>query len=349
MSYSRVGQLLPKRRIKRMAERRQQNSQTMKDAPRLGKPMRVVLRLRPGSEAGEELFFLGALQELKRLHDRISLEYVTTNPQVAKLLKGNWFLKAVHCIRSQEYFEEIVGTDFSITLFDPDPQAAAIAEEDRFKTAYQSDLEAKQFLQQMYQERGMKDLVVDMPAYHFQPRWCKSNAYLWSVVDRLGLQVAIPFQPIVPYGDVPQSIRREALALAAKERIISQPFAIYDVRGEVNETVLAAVIGKALYPIRVFSMQELQKAVGDDVAMQMGVLQSPNCQFVVAPVGDFLYGAWAAGVPSIMALYQGANYSWDGVHPQNEFPLQRDQYDDDSLPQALYQGLVYLGQKANGS
>jgi hypothetical protein len=346
MSYKGMT-LMPQRRVKRILERRRDGTPRMKAAPLLSRPMRVVVRLQPNSEAGEELLFLGALEELKRRHDRIDLEYVTSNLQVAALLKGNWFLKTVTYLQDHREFDEVVGEDFSVTLFEPDPQAAAIAEEDRFKTNFQAEVEAKQYLQQMYQDQGMKDLVVEMPVYHFQAKWSKTNAYLWTVSDRLGIHVDIPFEAIPPYGEVPKEIRRKSLAAAGKEHITSQPFGIYDVRGEQNEIVLAGVIGKTLDPLRMFSVQELEKAVGSDISLQMGVFQSPNCEFVVAPVGDLLYAAWAAGVPNILTIYQGANPNWDGVHPVNGLPMYRDHFEDDKLPQAFYQNLKYMVDKAN--
>jgi hypothetical protein len=75
---------------------------------------------------------------------------------------------------------------------------------------------------------------------------------------------------------------------------------------------------------------------------------------VVAPVGPLLYSAWGAGVPHVLTMYSGNNPDWDGIHAAdrrpsrsvratiNNFPLNRDQFDDEKLPQAFTAALQFL-------
>lgn len=356
MSY-RVVNLLPIRQVRRKIDRQRNGKARLRTAPLLGSPMRVVFRPYPGASEGEELLMLGALETLKKLHDRIDLVYVSPSKNVVRMLKGNWFLKEVYQCVSTLMFEEIVGDDFSITLFDPDPEVAAIAEEERYRTIHQREVEFKTAIKQMYDDKGMKDLVVDIPEYRFQRRWNRSNAYLWTVSDKLGLQINIPFDAIIPFGHLSARAKRDVLIAAAKDRITSQPFGVFDFRDEQNEMVFAGVVGKVIDPIRMFSIQEIEKAVGTDYTSIYAVLQSEQCQWVVAPVGDLLYAAWAANVPNILTMYQGANPTWDGIAPvdydkgrrafTNGLPFQRDSYSDEDLPGALYQGLSYMVERAN--
>src|SRR6266566_5186346 len=97
MGYK-TGMPMPIRRIRRMHERHMLGTKRMSIAPTQGRPMRVVVRAQPNMEAGEELLLLGALEELKRSHDRIDLEYCTERVEIVDLLKGNWFLRKVHIV-----------------------------------------------------------------------------------------------------------------------------------------------------------------------------------------------------------------------------------------------------------
>lgn len=341
MSY-RVANILPVRRVRRMIERQRYGTTRSKISPILASPQRVVIRLQSGVEPGEELLLLGAIRRLKTLHDRINLEYCTESQEIFEVLKGNWFLRKTHLISSDSSWDELVGDDFGLILFDPDPQASSIMEESFYKSRYEAELASKTAQQQDYIERGMKDLLIEMPTYNFHSRWNKTNAYLWDMVDRLGLQVTLPIGVVSPYGEVNKEIRRNSQALAARAHITDTPFGIYDFRGEVNEIVLVGVTGKALDPIRLFSIQEVIKEVGGGIDSLLGVLSSHNCQFVAAPVGDLLVAAWAADVKNILTMYTGSNPMWDAAHPANGNYLGRDSYEDDQLPQAIYQSLIYM-------
>ena len=325
----------------------------MSSAPLLSRPTRVVVGPQPGIEEGEELVLLGAIRELKTQHDRIDLEYVTYNPEIFRLLKGNWFLRHVHLQQPLSFpevdyqlgFDDIVGNDFGLFVFEPDPQAAAIAEESKYKANFDAEVAQKTRIWESYQERGMKDIVNDLPVYNFQPQWHKSNGYLWSLADKLGVQVDVPFQAIAPYGELSSKVARAAQVAAAKAHFTDAPFAVFDFQNEETEIILAGVLGKALDPIKVFSLQALQKELGSGLTGILAVMMHRNCEYAVGPVGNFLYTAWAAGVPNILNLYTGNNWRWDGAAAHNTFPLAREQYDDERLPSAVYQGLMLLQER----
>ncbi|HYT44657.1 MAG TPA: hypothetical protein VEP90_20165, partial [Methylomirabilota bacterium] len=359
MGYK-TGMPMPIRRIRRMHERHMLGTKRMSIAPTQGRPMRVVVRAQPNMEAGEELLLLGALEELKRSHDRIDLEYCTERVEIVDLLKGNWFLRKVHIVLHNptmksgipieglvtsdrswkvDQWDDVVGEDYGFTAFEPDPQAAVIAEEDRYRIIHQAEVDQKTFIWESYQARGMKDIVKEEVPYNFQPRWHKINAYLWSLSDRLGIQIDIPFSPIFPYGEINKNIRKRVQPLIAKSHITDSPFGIYDLRNETDEIGLVGIAGKMLHPINMVSIQVVEKELGSDKIMGgldvdtlLCLLQHNNCKFVIAPVGNLLYSAWAAGVDNVLFLYTGVNHFWDGVQAKNSYAILRDRYEDTDLP-----------------
>lgn len=325
----------------------------MGSAPLLSRPTRVVLGCPPGAEEGEELLILGAIKELKSQHDRVDLEYVTSSQAIYTLLKNSWFLHQVHLLSVdadwQLAFDDVVGNDFGLCIFEPDPQAAAIAEEYNYKAGFDQEVAQKTKIWEAYQAKGMKDIVKDLPVYNFNAQWHKSNGYLWSIADKLGIQVDVPFRTITPYGEITAKSARSAQCLASKAHLTDTPFGVFDFHEETLDMVLAGVLGKVMHPVKMVSLQSLQKEIGTDLIQLLGVLSHKNCEFVAGPVGSFLFAAWAAGVPSIFNLYRGSNWRWDGVNAYNCFPLAVDQYDDERLPSAVYQGLVLLKERLNYS
>lgn len=363
MSYK-TGTLIPVRRIRRMNERHVLGTKRTTLAPLQSRPMRVVVRAQPNIDAGEELLLLGALEELKRGHDRIDLEYCTERLEIVEILKGNWFLRKVHLslhnpipkngtfpvefIVSKDHswkveqWDDVIGDDYGFTAFEPDPQASVIAEEDRYRIIHQAEVDQKTRIWESYQARGMKDIVLEDVPYNFQSRWHKTNSYLWSLADRLGIQIDVPFSPIQPYGDVNKSVRKRSQLLISKSHITDSPFCIYDLRNESDEITLVGVAGKMLHPINLVSMQVVEKEIGTSVDKLLCLLQSQNCKFVIAPVGDLLYSAWAAGVDNVLNFYTGSNFLWDGVQTANSYAVLRDRYEEEHLPGVLQQSLRYM-------
>lgn len=344
---NRVVNTMTPRMALRKHMRKVMGTKRMKLAPPSTVANRVVVRLAPGSSPEEELLLLGALRELKVGHDAIKLEYVTDSLEVFDYLKSAWFLNGFHLIHTVDQFDDLVGLDFGVTVFEPDPSAAEIAEKVRYEAAFERETASKQALQQSYIDRGMKDLIVDMPVYNFHPRWHKTNAYLWSLSDELGITLDIPFAPIAPFYGTNKYIRDSVRKGLSKASINSRPFAIYDLRGEINEVSLAATVAKALEGYNTVSIQAIEKAVGSGLGSLLSVMSDTHCGFVVAPVGDVLYTAWAAGINNILCLYTGSRYTWDGADADNYMPLERDKYDDIKLPEAISKSIEFMLERLN--
>jgi hypothetical protein len=357
MSFS-VARPQMTRRVRRKLERMYKPKPRMKTAPPLTRSTRVVVRAEPGCAEEEELLLLGALRELKLRYDKIDLEYVTEFDGIYNLLPTAWFLKRSHFTqpdRDYDPFEEIVRNDFALTLFEPDPQAAEIAEKDLYEKGYEIELEKIRVQQEAYDKAGMKDVKVPVPPHHFQPQWNKGNAYLWTMADQLGLEIDIPTEPFPPYGEVSRPLQKRTRRALSQAHMGNRPFAVYDLQSEAEEITLAGALGAVMRDrYELISIQALQKVVGTELDALLAVLSDDFCQLVVAPVGPVLYAAWGAGVPNIFTMYSGNNPNWDSVHAAekrpsrthratvNNFPLNRDQFDDEQLPQAFTAGLQFL-------
>lgn len=333
----------------REIERRLERAHRQRDAaPTKTQTQRVVVRLDPDvATIEEELCLLGALEALKQQHDKVNLVYAYANKEIGPLLRGRWFLKDAALCGCSRTFQVLVGTDFGVTLSEPDPAQAAAAEEELYNRDYQIRLADVQTRQAAAQQAGAKDLVLPEPEYFFQPRWHRTNGYLWQLSEELGLVTAMPTRPLNPFSDFPKDVYRPIWQALQKAKLTSKPFVVFDFAHETEILPMLEALGKSLPAYELVSLQELLRVIPGDAVSLAVALSHTNCRYAVGPVGTFLLAAWAGGVPNIYCLYTGANIQWDGVHAPNTYTVARDRLTDQQMAQAISQGLVFLTDKAN--
>jgi hypothetical protein len=133
--------------------------------------IRAIFRLEEGLPFTDELLLLSALEELKRQHNNIRLEYVTRNMDVYSLLKSGWFLKAAHQTADDGSFNEIVGRDYGFTVDEGmAPEDCLQAEQAIYDRHHEALVAERQAQQKGPHDAGMKDLRIPIPDYMFYPQ-----------------------------------------------------------------------------------------------------------------------------------------------------------------------------------
>jgi hypothetical protein len=304
--------------------------------------IRVVVRPSPEASAEEELLVLRAMELLKMGHDQLRLEYVTARPEIARLLRRRWFLAACHLGEGDPFFDEMVDIDVGLTLENVERDAMRQVESDLYDASHQKALEQSAALQRRYDEAGMKDLKAPVPEHRFIPRWHKGNAYLWQLLDELGLPIDIPGTPLVPFNDVPAAERERVLQILAKQHITDKWFAVFDFRGATNPLPAMQMLAQLLPDHRLVSVAEITNLVGDDIVSLMAVFSHAHCDYVVGDSGPMTYAAWAVNVPFMVQYYDGEDLHWDGARAKSDYPLSKKEVGEDLLPQGIRSGITYL-------
>lgn len=319
--------------------------------PKFDTSVRVVVRVDLELSFEDELMILAALEQLKKQNNQLNLEYVTTRPEIFAVLKNRWFLRASHQIIDTENldaaFEDIVRDDFSLVVGELERGPLVEAEEAIYSANHQKVVAELEQRQRDAIERGMKDFKLPIPEYMFIPKWHKSNGYLWKIADDLGLPIKVPEKPIKPFFEIAPSREREVWRLAAKAHLTDAPFFVYDFNNHSQSMGMLEVTTRIMDGWRAVSLQEIQRAVGDNPIDVLAVMAHYNCAYAFGFVGPFLYGAWAAQVPNILAFYEGTDPRWDAVHPQNVSLLDIRAYAEEQIVAGLAPEIILLIRRAN--
>lgn len=299
----------------------------------------------------EELLILGGLRLLKEKHPQVELTYLSPTEEIPLLLKNAFFLKSAHHVTSDEARDRLLGNTYRVTLDSPDPLEAYQAEENDYKKWFAAEKAEKEEQQRAYDMLGVKDIKVQMPVYAYEPQWHKSNAFLWKLVDTLGLPLKIPTKALPPFGTLPASAMKarqrqlEKIVLSTGKRLASRSFVVCDFAHEPAAMALLGAAMKVFADYQVVTLQQVVKETDESLTTLLSLCHHPNCEYVICPVGPLATCAWAAEVPNIFQLYQGGNSLWDGTHARNEYALDRDKFSDQELPRAVEYALGILRQR----
>jgi hypothetical protein len=298
----------------------------------------VHVRPEPGASVAEELLLLAALEQFKRHADTVSLTYAAQNEEIIPLLTRRWFLADSYLCRSEAAWEEFSSQAIGVTVPEPDPLEAVQAEQALYEAAFSRETQRIEQQQQAILQAGMKDLILPKPEYGFQPRWHKSNAYVWALADLLGTMVPVPDEPLAPFWEAPRALLGERQRALKKAGFLKRPFLVYDLAGLAQPFAamvqLADVMGSA---VTMLAAAEIRSAVGDDIATWLSLFSQPQALFAVANSGKLLTAAWAANVPGLIELYDGAHPAWDGAQGPGVFRIEQDRYTPEQQAPALNQ------------
>jgi len=335
---------LSTREVMRRLSRANQKNNT---APSRTAAQRVVIRLDPDvATPEEELYLLGALEALKQQHERVQIVYAYHNKEIGPAVRNRWFLKDQAWCSCDRFFDMLVGTDFGVTISEPDPLEAHQAEEEGYERDYRRRLADVQSRQAAAQQAGVKDLVIPEPEHYFYARWHKTNGYFWQVSEALGLVSTTPSEPIPPFGGFSKDVTQEIWRSLQKAKLLTKPTVVFDFAGEAQILPMMEALGQGLPGYELLSLQELKRVIPGDIVSLAAALSHDNCRYAVCPLGSMSTAAWAGGVPNILLFYSGANSQWDAVHPVNVFTISRDRMSDDQMPEAILHGLSFLVDKA---
>lgn len=317
-------------------------------APSRTAAQRVVIRLDPDvATPEEELYLLGALELLKRQFDQVQFVYAYANKEIGPAIRNRWFLKdSALCGGDNRFFDFLVGTDFGLTITEPDPLAAHQAEEAIYERQYQRRLAEVEELRRTDALGGLKDMVRPEPEHYFHPRWHKTNGYFWQVADALGFVPDVPQEPIAPFGAFSQTCCPGVYRSLQKARLFTRPSVVFDFSAENEILPMMAALGQSLPGYELVALQELARAIPADLVSLTSACFHENCNYVVGPGGPLTTAAWAAGVPNILLLYRGANSQWDGVHPLNPFTVSRDRLTDPQMADTIAHAMGFLTSRA---
>lgn len=325
--------------------------------PQMGKPAAPVKRstrvlIRPDEllPLHTELLLIAALEELKRQHDHLRIEYGTYREALIPLLKGRWFLSQVHGIWSERLFQDSVVRDSPlVTITEPEPEAALAEEERRYSRWHSLQLSRYQQLLGEITRLNMRDTRPEPPpAYQFRPSWHQSQALLWQLGEELGLDVDIPAAAIAPFHDFPGKVLQNLRGELTQRGYFNKPFLIYDLECEGEPIALVSTLSQAWPNVRLLSLHQVRQLCvelerptetsdGLDPAVLHLLLSDPNCVTALGPVGPLTYLAGTvAGLP-VVQLYLGSNPQWDGAMSPTTFLLDRNRTQAEHLPQLFIQ------------
>lgn len=304
------------RRFRKMKERSHgsvpsRDMPQMRDLPMPGLKLRVLVRSASYESVEEELYLLGALEELRRQHANLFLCYTTERPEVVAITRSAWFLDRVLLLSADAEVPGMVW-DSVLTLSEPDPQATHTEEERRAQSDYEKTVRTLQAQQAHYERIGITDAKIDIPDYQFAPRWHKSHGYLWQLADELGLPVELPLT-LCPFRQAPAPLLRAQRARLSQDLLLRGDYVLYDFGHEPQVNQLAMALAAGFPKAKLIAASRFKDGDSWDLAALMALLGHEQCTAAVLPPGPSATLAWAIGTP-LLQLYQGVDAHWDGAH-----------------------------------